>query len=104
MTIAEKKWICHTKRKHPGLSYTRIALNVLQEFGITVSKECIRQTLSKESEIMAAKVDEPSLQSKLQSAIRNKFETKLADEVNNLYKITNVSYSIVREAGRRMQF
>ena len=49
---------------------------------------------------MAAEVEEPSQQSRLQTAIRNKFETKLADEVNNLYLITNVSYSIVRAAGR----
>ena len=104
LKISEKQWICLTKRNHPGFSNARIAQNVQEEFGITVTNCCIRQTLSKESEIMAAEVEEPSQQSKLQTEIRNKFEAKLADEVNNLYLITNVSYSVVRAAGRRIQF
>ena len=86
LKISEKQWICLTKRNHPEFSNARIAQN------------------AKESEIMAAEVEEPSQQSKLQTEIRNKFEAKLADEVNNLYLITNVSYSIVRAAGRRIQF
>ena len=103
LKLSEKQWICRTKRDHPGFSNSRIAQNVREEFGITVTRESIRKTLSKEAEIMAAMVEEPSQQSRLQSAIRNKFEAKLADEVNNLYLITNVFYSIVREAGRRIQ-
>ena len=103
LKLSEKQWICQRKRDFPGLSFSRIASNVLQKFGINVTKECVRQTLRKESEIMAVRVDEPSQQSKLHSAIRNKFETELADEVNSLYSITNVTYSIVREAGRRIQ-
>ena len=99
LKLSEKQWICRTKRDHPGFSNSRIAQNVREEFGITVTRESIRKTLSKEAEIMAAMVEEPSQQSRLQSAIRNKFEAKLADEVNNLYLITNVCYSIVREAG-----
>ena len=104
LKLSEKQWICRTKRDHPGFSNSRIAQNVREEFRITVTRESIRKTLSKEAEIMAAMVEEPSQQSRLQSAIRNKFEAKLADEVNNLYLITNVCYSIVREAGRRIQF
>ena len=87
LKLSEKQWICRTKRDHPGFSNSRIAQNVREEFGITVTRESIRKTLSKEAEIMAAMVEEPSQQSRLQSAIRNKFETKLA----------------VREAGRRIQ-
>ena len=80
LKLSEKQWICRTKRDHPGFSNSRIAQNVREEFGITVTRESIRKTLSKEAEIMAAMVEEPSQQSRLQSAIRNKFEAKGFEE------------------------
>ena len=80
LKLSEKQWICRTKRDHPGFSNARIAQNVREEFGITVTRESIRKTLSKEAEIMAAMVEEPSQQSRLQSAIRNKFEAKGFEE------------------------
>ena len=76
LKLSEKQWICQRKRDFPGLSFSRIASNVLQKFGINVSKECVRQTLSKESEIMAAKVDEPyifRIYSKMPSKIFSKY-------------------------------
>ena len=80
LKLSEKQWICRTKKDHPGFSNSRIAQNVREEFGITVTRESIRKTLSKEAEIMAAMVEEPSQQSRLQSAIRNKFEAKGFEE------------------------
>ena len=58
LKLSEKQWICRTKRDHPGFSNSRIAQNVREEFGITVTRESIRKTLSKEAEIMAAMVEE----------------------------------------------
>ena len=39
LKLSEKQWICRTKRDHPGFSNSRIAQNVREEFGITVTRE-----------------------------------------------------------------
>ena len=48
LKLSEKQWIYQTKTDHSELSNAKIAQNLLQEFGITIRKEFIRQNLSQE--------------------------------------------------------
>ena len=120
LKLSEKQWICRTKRDHPGFSNSRIAQNVREEFGITVTRESIRKTLSKEAELMAGMGGGPSQQSRLQSAIRNKFEAKgfeervlnrviekmgecdIEDE-DNLVELIEIAEEIAEEPPRKKQ-
>ena len=70
---------------------------------MTVSQQTVSYQLKNSAKILSSDVREPASHMRIQSKIRYEFEKDLTIELEELYRLTNITQQLAKEADKMLQ-